>query len=67
MSRTNGPISLEAIMATMLAIIPTIAAALQFVHTDAHFHYHDQPLFAGLAGVDRAVQIISDGEAGGGV
>ena len=60
-THTSGPVSMEAILANLVKIIPTIAAALKFVSTNAHFHYHDQPLFNGLTGVDRAVQIISEG------
>lgn len=43
-------------------IIQTIAAALKFVSTNAHFHYHDQPetFWRGLTAVDCAAQIITE-------
>lgn len=43
-------------------IIQTIAAALKFVQTNAHFHYHDQPepFWRGLTAVDCAAQIITE-------
>ena len=58
-TQTGGPISLTAIIAALPAIVQTIVAALRFVATNAHQHYHDQPLFDGLTGVDRAAQIIN--------
>ena len=54
-----GAINPQAIIFNLPAIVQTIGAALQFVSTNAHFHYHDQPLFGGLTAVDRAAQIIN--------
>lgn len=50
------------LFALLPQIIQTIAAALKFVQTNAHFHYHDQtePFWRGLTAVDCAAQIITE-------
>lgn len=50
------------LFALLPQIIQTIAAALKFVSTNAHFHYHDQPepFWRGLTAVDCAAQIITE-------
>ncbi|EIU03965.1 putative peptidoglycan binding domain protein [Mycobacteroides abscessus 5S-0422] len=50
------------LFALLPQIIQTIAAALKFVQTNAHFHYHDQPqpFWRGLTAVDCAAQIIAE-------
>jgi peptidoglycan hydrolase-like protein with peptidoglycan-binding domain len=57
----GGPqqLSLPGILLNLPGVLQTIVAALQFVMTNAHQHYADQPIFDGLTGVDRAIQIIS--------
>jgi hypothetical protein len=55
----TGPVILSVIIANLPAIVQTLIAALQFVFTGAHGHYHDQALFGGLTAVDRAAQIIN--------
>lgn len=59
---TSGQINLFAMITNIPAIIQTIVAALKFVSTNAHFHYHDQPepFWRGLTAVDCAAQIISE-------
>ena len=61
-SSTDGDINLMAMMANLPAIVETIAAALKFVHTNAHYHYHDtpRPFWRGLTAVDCAAQIINE-------
>ncbi len=51
-----------AIFTLLPKIIRTIAAALKFVETNAHYHYHDQPqsFWRGLTAVDCAAQIIAE-------
>lgn len=58
-SRTAGPPDLFAMLLNIPGIVQTIVTALKFVVTNAHSHYGDQPVFGGLTGVDRAVQIVS--------
>lgn len=59
---TSGKVNLPAMLTNLPAIVQTIAAALKFVHTNAHYRYHDLPLPAwrGLTAVDCAAQIIID-------
>jgi hypothetical protein len=59
---TNGPIDLFHMITNISAIIQTIAAALQFVQTNAHFRYHDtpEPFWRGMTAVDCAAQIITE-------
>lgn len=60
---TNAAVLQPLSLLTMLpAIIPTLAAALKFVSTNAHYHYHDQPRpeWRGLTAVDCAAQIIAE-------
>ncbi|AHJ86315.1 lysin B [Mycobacterium phage 32HC] len=57
-----GDVNLMAMITNIPAIIQSIAAALKFVQTNAHYHYHDQPqpYWRGLTGVDCAAQVISE-------
>ena len=50
------------IFAILPEIVQTLVAALQFVFTQAHTHYHDtpQPYWRGLTAVDCAAQIIQE-------
>lgn len=59
---TSGEVNLMAMMTNLPAIVQTIAAALKFVHTNAHYRYHDTPRdeWRGLTAVDCAAQIITD-------
>jgi hypothetical protein len=59
---TTGDIDLTAILANLPAIVQTIAAALKFVHTNAHFRYHDmpRPFWRDMTAVDCAAQIITE-------
>ena len=59
LSQTGGQINLLSMILNIPAIVQTLMAALQFVITQAHSHYGDQPVFGGLTGVDRAVQIVN--------
>ena len=62
-TQTTGPIIQPMSLFMMLPmIIPTIAAALKFVSTNAHFHYHDQPepFWRGLTAVDCLAQITQE-------
>ena len=56
----GGQVSLQNILFNLPAIIQTLGAALRFVITGAHGHYHDQPLFDGMSAVDRARRIITE-------
>ena len=59
---TDGPINLPAMLTNLPAIVQTIAAALKFVHTNAHYGYHNtpQPFWRGMTAVDCAAQIITE-------
>ena len=59
---TSGPVNLMAMMTNLPGIVQTIAAALKFVSTNAHYHYHDmpQPFWRGLTAVDCAAQLITE-------
>lgn len=61
-TETSGDINLMAMVTNLPAIVQTIAAALKFVHTNAHYHYHDtpRPFWRDLTAVDCAAQIISE-------
>lgn len=62
-TQTTGPVVQPfALFAMLPMIIPTIAAALKFVSTNAHFHYHDQPepFWRGLTAVDCLAQITAE-------
>lgn len=62
-TQTSGPIVDVMRLFTLLPdIIQTIAAALKFVETNAHYRYHDQPepFWRGLTAVDCAAQIITE-------
>lgn len=58
-SQTAGSVNLMAILFNIPGIVQAIIAALKFVFTQAHSHYHDQPLFDGLTAVDRLAQITA--------
>lgn len=60
--QTGGDISLAAIITNLPGIVQAIAAALKFVHTNAHYRYHDtpRPFWRGLTAVDCAAQIITE-------
>lgn len=53
----------------LLAVLPLIINSLvslgKFVGSGDHGHYHDRPVFGGLTGVDRAVQLIDQKVEGG--
>lgn len=61
-AQDTSQINLMAMITNIPAIIATIVAALKFVSTNAHYHYHDQPrpYWRGLTAVDCAAQIIAD-------
>ena len=62
-AQASGPIAnVLDLFALLPQIIPTLAAALKFVETNAHYHYHDQPepFWRGLTAVDCAAQIIAE-------
>lgn len=62
-TQTSGPILDVMKLFTLLPqIIQTIAAALKFVETNAHYRYHDQPesFWRELTAVDCAAQIITE-------
>lgn len=61
-TQTSGDVNLMAMMANLPGIVQTIAAALKFFHTNAHYHYHDmpRPFWRGLTAVDCAAQIITE-------
>lgn len=58
----SGPIDLPAMLSNLPAIVQTIAAALQFIHTNAHYRYHDTPrqFWRDTTAVDCAAQIIGE-------
>jgi hypothetical protein len=66
---TQQPINLIAMMMNIPAIIETLVAALKFMMTNAHYHYHDtpQPQWRGLTAVDCAAQIIQEKVPGGAI
>jgi len=57
-----GLLNVTQIFALLPQIVQTIVAALQFMFTQAHSHYHDtpQPYWRGLTAVDCAAQIIKE-------
>lgn len=55
----DKPVNLLAMVFNIPAIVQTLIASLQFLITGAHGHYGDQPVFGGMTGVDRAVQIVN--------
>jgi hypothetical protein len=57
-TQTTGPPNLFAMILNIPAIIQTLMTSLQFLITGAHGHYGDQPVFDGMTGVDKAVQLI---------
>ena len=61
-AETTGPIDLFQMITNIPAIIQSLVAALKFVQTNAHYHYHDQPepFWRGLTAVDCAAQIITE-------
>lgn len=62
-SKKDGPIvGIFDLFALLPELIATIAAALKFVSTNAHYHYHDQPrpFWRDLTAVDCAAQIIAE-------
>lgn len=61
-TQTSGTINLMAMITNIPAIIQTIAAALQFVQTNAHFRYNDLPqsYWRDLPAVDCAAQLITE-------
>lgn len=62
LSQTSGEVNLLAMITNIPDIVRTIVAALRFVQTNAHYHYHDQPRpeWHGLTAVDCAAQIIAE-------
>lgn len=58
----TSQINLFAMITNIPAIIVSIVAALKFVSTNAHYHYHDQPetFWRGLTAVDCAAQITAE-------
>lgn len=48
------------LFALLPQVIMLLMDALKFIGSNAHGHYHDQPVFNGMTGVDRAAQIIRD-------
>lgn len=62
-------INLFAMITNIPAIIQTLVAALQFISTNAHYHYHDQPesFWRGMTAVDCAAQIIQEKVPGGAI
>jgi len=58
----TGLLNPTQIFALLPEIVQTLVAALQFVFTQAHTHYHDtpQPYWRGLTAVDCAAQIIEE-------
>lgn len=62
-SATTEPApNLIAMITNIGGIVQALMAALQFVSTNAHFRYHDQPqpFWRGLTAVDCAAQIITE-------
>lgn len=61
-TQTAGQPNLLAMITNIPAIIQTLVAALQFVQTNAHFRYGDepQPYWRNLTAVDCAAQIITE-------
>lgn len=59
---TSEPINLLAMIVNIPAIIVTIVKALKFVVTNAHYHYHDQPMpqWRNLTAVDCAAAITAE-------
>ena len=57
-----GLLNVTQIFAILPQIVQTLVAALQFVFTQAHTHYHDtpQPYWRNLTAVDCAAQIIRE-------
>jgi peptidoglycan hydrolase-like protein with peptidoglycan-binding domain len=57
-----GLLNVTQIFAILPQIVQTIVAALQFMFTQAHSHYHDtpQPYWRGMTAVDCAAQIIKE-------
>ena len=60
-------INLLAMVTNIPAIVQSLVAALKFVQTNAHYHYHDlpQPQWGGLTGVDCAAKLIAEKVPGG--
>jgi peptidoglycan hydrolase-like protein with peptidoglycan-binding domain len=58
----GGLLNVTQIFALLPEIVQTLIAALQFMFTQAHTHYHDtpQPYWRGLPAVDCAAQIIAE-------
>lgn len=58
----TSEINLFAMITNIPAIVQTLVAALQFISTNAHYHYGDQPeqFWRGLTAVDCAAQIIQE-------
>lgn len=61
-NKTDGDIDLMSMITNLPAIVQTIAAALRFVHTNAHYRYHDmpRPFWGNQTAVDCAAQVIRD-------
>ena len=59
---TSGEINLMAMITNLPAIVATVAAALKFVHTNAHYRYHDlpRPFWRNMTAVDCAAQLITE-------
>lgn len=55
----NQPVNLLSMILNIGNIISSLMALLKFMTTNAHSHYGDQPIFGGLTGVSRAVQIVN--------
>lgn len=66
---STSEINLFAMITNIPAIVQTLVAALQFISTNAHYHYHDQPeaFWRGMTAVDCAAQIIQEKVPGGAV
>jgi hypothetical protein len=60
-------VNLLAIITNIGGIIAALGGLINFVRTNAHFRYHDQPqpFWRGLTGVDCAAQIIQELVPGG--
>jgi hypothetical protein len=61
-AQSTSEINLFAMITNIPAIVQTLSAALKFISTNAHYHYHDQPqpYWRGLTAVDCAAQIIQE-------
>src|SRR5690606_25706585 len=62
LGRGGAVLPVTAMFALLPQLIWLLVDAIRFVHTNAHNRYHDlpQPKWGGLAGVDRAAQLITE-------